>query len=161
MLTEAQIAKVWSDMLAAEARSYYFGDLAARYVKVKQWITGISFFLSSGAAATIVGKAPSWVPISLSIVVAAASAYAMAINLDGNISTMAKLQLAWHRIMVEYERLWNHPDAPDAEDKLMRIIQMEEDPSEQATTSAPNDQKLLAKWQKRVFALRGLTDKHA
>ena len=54
MLTDDQIKRVWENMLAAEARSLYFGDLAARYTRRKRVITGASFFLSSGAAATLV-----------------------------------------------------------------------------------------------------------
>jgi len=48
MLSEAQIKRVWDNMLAAETRALYFGDLASRYTRQKQWIAGISFFLSSG-----------------------------------------------------------------------------------------------------------------
>lgn len=161
MLNQSQIKQVWENMLAAEARSFYFGDLASRYTVRKQWITGMSFFLSSGAAATIITRSPVWVPIMFSVVAAAASAYSIATNLDGKISTMSKLHSAWGRITVEYERLWNHTYTADAEDQLDRIIQLEEEPSELATTGAPNDEKLLGKWQDRVFALRGLTDRHA
>lgn len=161
MLTEAQIKQVWENMLAAEARSLYFGDLASRYTTRKQWITGISFFLSSGAAATIIAKAPSWVPVAFSLIAAAAGAYSMAVNLDRKISTMAKLHSTWNQIETEYERLWSHTYSEDAEYQLDKIIQREEEPSELATTEAPNDQKLLEKWQDRVLALRGLVDRHA
>jgi hypothetical protein len=161
MLSEVQINKVWQEMLAAETRSLYFGDLASRYTIQKQWIMGVSFFLSSGAAATIIAKFPSIVPIVLSVAVAVASAYSIAVRLDGKISTMAKLHSTWGRIMVEYERLWTHPDAEDAEDRLNKIIESEEEPSELATTEAPNDQKLLGKWQDHVFAMRGIGNLHA
>jgi hypothetical protein len=57
MLSEFQINRVWENMLAAETRSLYFGDLASRYTRKKQWITGLSFFLSFGAAASFIGKA--------------------------------------------------------------------------------------------------------
>ena len=39
MLTDDQINRVWQNMLAAEARSLYFGDLGSRYTRRKQWIT--------------------------------------------------------------------------------------------------------------------------
>ena len=90
MLTEFQINLVWENMLAAEARSLYFGDLACRYTRWKQIITGGSFFLSSGAAAAVIGKLPLWVPVILTLGVAAATAYSMAVNLDGKIWTMGK-----------------------------------------------------------------------
>ena len=79
MLSEAQIKRVWGNMLAAETRALYFGDLASRYTHQKQWITGISFFLSSGAAASIISKAPAWIPLVLALIVAASTACAMAV----------------------------------------------------------------------------------
>jgi len=70
VLNEFQINRTWQGMLDAEARSLYFGDLASSYTKRKQWITGLTFFLASGAAATLIGKAPQWVPIVLSLIAA-------------------------------------------------------------------------------------------
>jgi len=147
-------------MLAAEARSLYFGDLASRYTHYKQWITGLSFFLSSGAAATLIGKAPEWVPIVLSLMVAGITAYSMAVGLDRKIGTMAKLHSSWSRIAQEYDRLWNHASGEGAEEHLEKIIELEREPSELATTDAPNDQKLLGEWQDRVFSLYHLNDQH-
>ena len=159
-LDQFQIEKVWGNMLAAETRSLYFGDLASRYTLRKQWITGISFFLSSGAAATIIGKSPTWVPALLALCVACATAYSMALNLDEKIRTMVKLHSSWNRIATDYGRLWAHTYADDAEEQMYEIIQNAEESSELATTAAPNDQKLLEEWQDRVFVLHGLTDQH-
>jgi uncharacterized protein (DUF1697 family) len=160
MLTEFQTTRVWENMLAAEARALYFGDLATRYTSRKQWITGASFFLSSGAAATIIAKSPMWVPLALALISALATAYAMAVNLDRRIATMAKLHSAWNQIATEYDHLWSHTNDEDAETQLATIMEKEKEPSELATTDAPNDQKLLAQWQDRVFSLYHLTNQH-
>lgn len=157
MLNELQTTRVWENMLAAETRALYFASLASRYTGVKQWITGLSFFLSSGAAATLIGRAPGWVPIVLSLVAAGITAYSMAVGLDRKVSTMAKLHSSWSRIAQEYDRLWNHTSDDDAEEQLEKIIQLELEPSKLATTEAPNDQKLLGQWQDRVFSLYHLT----
>ena len=157
MLNEFQINQVWEEMLAAETRSFYFGDLASRYTREKQWITGLSFFLSTGAAATLIGKSPWWVPLILSLIVAAVTAYSMAVNLDRKIGTMVKLHSSWSRIAQDYTRLWNHAHDTDAEEQLDKIIELAREPSELATTEAPNDQKLLGEWQDRVFSLHRLT----
>ena len=160
MLDEFQRIQVWENMLAAETRSLYFGDLASRYTRQKQWITGLSFFLASGAAASLIGKAPEFVPTVLSLVVAGMTAYSIAVGLDRKTATMAKLHSAWSRISQEYTRLWSHAGDDDAEDQLEQILEMSREPSELATTDAPNDQKLLEKWQDRVFALYHLTGQH-
>jgi hypothetical protein len=156
-LSEFQVGQVWENMLAAETRSLYFGDLASRYTLRKQWLTGISFFLSSGAAATIIANAPAWIPVLLALAVAGAMSYSMAVNLDGKIKIMAKLYSSWYRIATDYSRLWSRTYADDAEDQMYEIIQRAKEFSELATTDAPNDQKLLEKWQGRVFNLHGLT----
>jgi hypothetical protein len=160
MLSQFQINQVWENMLAAETRSLYFADLASRYTIRKQWITGVSFFLSSGAAATIIAKLPEWLPGLLASTVAATMAYSIAVNLDGKIKTMTKLYSSWDRIATEYGRLWTRTYADDAEEQMYEIIQRAKEYSEIATTEAPNDQKLLAKWQDQVFLLHGLTDQH-
>jgi hypothetical protein len=108
LLNDGQIGRVWEKMLEAETRSLYFADLANRFTREKQWITGASFFLASGAAATVIGKAPTWVPIFLSVLSALGNAYSMAVGLDRKISTLAKLHAAWNRIASDYDRLWNH-----------------------------------------------------
>lgn len=160
MLSEFQIGQVWENMLAAEARSLYFGDLAARYTRTKQWITGSSFFLSSGAAAAVIANAPQFVPVVLALPVALANAYSMAVSLDGKVKTMASLHAAWDRIATDYSRLWNHTYSDDAEKELYEIIERAREASELASTQAPNDQELLGKWQDRVFALHNLTGQH-
>jgi hypothetical protein len=160
MLSEFQINQVWRDMLEAEARSLYFGDLASRYTRRKQIITGLSLFLSSGAAAAIVAKLPETVTVLLAGAVAVINAYAISINLDGSANTMGKLHSSWNSVAADYNRLWNHSYEDDAEDQFYRIIEGKKDISELATTSAPNDQKLMATWQLRVFAMYHLKDQH-
>jgi hypothetical protein len=130
MLTEDQITRVWSGMLAAETRALYFGDLARRFARRKQWITGSMFFLSSGAAATLIAQAPSWLPTVLAVGVALISSYTMAVGLDRKIGTLVKLHATWSRIADDYTRLWNHTYADDAEDQLNQILASEATPSE-------------------------------
>lgn len=152
-LTQTQQERVWENMLAAETRSLYFGDLASRYSLQKQWITGVSFFLSSAAAATVVAKAPAVIPATTAMISALANAYSIAVGLDKRIQTMAKLHSSWNRIAAEYQNIWDHMDADDAEGRFLKVIDLEREPSEIATTSAPNDQKLLGKWQDVVLQL--------
>src|SRR5579863_2635903 len=150
MLTEEQANRVWERMVEAEVRSLYFADLAHRYTWRKQLIAGVAFFLSSGAAATIIAKAPSWVPILLSIVVALASAYSMAVGLDRYISGMAKLHYGWNHLAVSYERLWNHWRDEDAEQVLEDLVKQGMEMSEKAT-EMPYQEKLIDKWRDVVY----------
>ncbi len=103
---------------------------------------------------------PVWVPALLALIVAVLTAYSISINLDAKVGTMAKLYASWSRVATDYNRLWNHTYAEDAEAEIERIAETEKEPSQLAATDAPNDQKLLAKWQDQVFRLYHLTDQH-
>ena len=142
MLNDFQIQQTWESMLNAEARSLYFADLASRFTIQKQIITGCSFFLSSGAAAAVIGKSPVWVPITSALLAASANAYSIAYGLDKKVGTMVKLYSAWSRISTDYRRLWNHAYDEEAEISLDAITQREIEPSELAATEAPNAQNV-------------------
>lgn len=136
MLDSFQQKRAWENMLAAETRALYFADLASRYTRQKQWITGMSFFLASGAAASLVGKLPVWVPTATATVVALVNAYSIAVGLDRKAKTMARLHSDWAQIANDYGRLWSHTDDEDAEARLDELIRQEKEPSELATTDA-------------------------
>ena len=151
MLTQEQIEMVWKRNIGAETRSLYFADLGSRYSGRKQLITGLSFFLSSGAAASLAAKLPAWLPLALSVVVAILTAFVMAVGLDKKVQTMAKLHHSWDGIHMGYETLWNHAYEDDSEAKFENLLIRERDLSVLAVTDAPNDQRLLGEWQDRVL----------
>ncbi len=151
MLTEEQITGVWERQISAEVRALYFADIATRYTTQKQWISGASFFLASGAAATLLSKSPAWVPILLACLTALLSAYSVARGLDGATRTMSKFQFSWSELASGYEALWNNIYADEAGTRLELLVSRERDLSSQASTEAPNDQKRMAHWQTQVF----------
>lgn len=159
MLNDYQINDLWQRMLAAETRALYFADLSNRYTNRKQIITGVSFFLSSGAAATIIAKYPDYLPITMSIVVALMTAYSFATNLDRRIGTAVKLHSQWSRISDEYGNLWNHTYTDDAGEEFEGISARERELSEMATTEMPSpDWNRLEKWQQNVLRLHHLAN---
>ncbi|HZD51079.1 MAG TPA: hypothetical protein VE178_20230 [Silvibacterium sp.] len=157
MLTESQIEDVWKRQLGAETRALYFADLANRYTAQKKWITALSFFLSSGAAATGLAKMPGWVPILLSVATAAMTAYATAFGLDSRTRSMADLHWRTNQLASDYERLWNNVYSEDASNILESLIQRDAEISKAAVTEAPNDQKRMGRWQDYVFVQHGLS----
>ena len=147
MLTQAQVNRVWQLMFEAEVRSFYFVDLAARYTKRKQIISGLAFFLSSGAAATVIANTRAWIPVVLSVITAAMTAYSIAVGLDKKALAMTKLHATWNRIAVDFERLWHHWYEADAQHILDNLMDRTIDASE-AGTEAPYEPALLDKWGK-------------
>ncbi len=153
-LNENQANRVWQKMVEAEIRALYFGDLATQYTTRKQIITGSAFFLSSGAAASVVGKLPSWVPTALALIAAIATAYSMAVGLDKRVGTLTKLHCQWSQLCTEYERLWNHWHDDDAETNLNDLAKRAREASE-AAMEMPYDEALVDKWESRVHSRLG------
>src|ERR1700674_1212121 len=103
MLTESEANRVWERMVESEVRSLYFADMASRYTARKQVIIGSSFFLSSGAFASLVGRLPVWLPIVCSLLVAVLTAYSIAVGLERRIAILTKLHCRWNSLFADYE----------------------------------------------------------
>ena len=152
MLNENQRKLAWTKQYEAEIRSLYFADLAASNTTKKQWIVGLSFFLSSGAAASLIGQGPVWVAIVMSSFVAVLTAYSIAVNLDKSIVTMAKLHASWNSLAGEYAQLYEHWYEDDAEAALDNLRQRAYVLSETAATDTPYKPDLMSKWQDLVYS---------
>ncbi|SRR5260221_2806636 len=155
VLTENEQRNVWDKMIQAEVRSYYFADLASHYAKEKQLITGISFFLSSGAAATLIAKLPSYIPVALSIIVAILAAYSIAINLDKRVVALSKLHTQWSQLSSGYERLWNHQSDENAAQNYQELLEGGKKASESCLDLVPDGKSMrnrMKKWEDFVFA---------
>lgn len=146
-------------MLDAEWRSLYDAGLTTIATRRKPWILFGILLLSSGAASAAVARQPAWIATSLSLAVAGLSAYSISANLDGAITTLQKLHLEWSRIQNEYERLWNHTYAEEAEAEFSRIQERGRAASALGAT-APYQKKRVAKWVAWVDRLHTPIDSH-
>jgi hypothetical protein len=151
LLTENERSLVWRNGIEAEVRSLYFGEQAVRYTSHKQIITGVSFFLSSGAAATLIASFPKWIPTSLAVIVAVLSAYSMAVGLDKRVGTICKLHSEWNHLNTEYESLWDHWYEEEAQATLKELLKRGRDASHMAL-EMPYDPEAIEKWEKIVYA---------
>ena len=128
----------------------YFAELASCHTRRKQIITGLSFFMSSGAAATLAAKMSYGIPLVLSAIVAILTAYSIAVGLDKRASAMARLHSQWNHLHGDYERLWNRINDDDAERALGDLQKRGRELSE-AGTEMPLNERMLKKWEDRVF----------
>src|SRR6266481_3185529 len=149
LLTENETSLAWRNGLEAEIRSLYFGEQAVRYTKRKQFITGLSFFLSSGTVGTLLASSPKWIPTTLALMVTAMSAYSMAVGLDRRVNTISKLHSEWNHLQSEYENLWNHWYEDEAQKTLSGLLKRGRDAS-QIATELPYDPKAIKKWEEFV-----------
>jgi hypothetical protein len=78
-LNEPQRKRLWENLLLAEARSYYFGDLATKYNREQRVITWASLILSSGATVTAVAVANghAWLPAVLALAASTITFYSL------------------------------------------------------------------------------------
>ena len=158
LLRHEQLREVWDRLIAAETRTYYFGDLAGFYSHQRQIVTFLSFFVSSSAVASVLAKRPSWIPVVLSLIVALANAYSLVFNLDLKMRIMAELNQSWSEVAFGYERIWQNPYTEESESLYRQLDDTERDLSMIAAAAAPNNQKKMAKWQDRVLELRNLKE---
>ena len=147
-----QAAAIWEKKVMAEVRSLYFAELAESYTKRKQLITGLSFFLSAGAAATLVAKSPDFITIGMTVISALANAYSIATGLDRQISTLSKLHGEWNSLASDYEKLWYRWFEEDSERIFGELVKRGREASQLATTDVPPyDPELMKKWEEVVF----------
>ena len=132
-------------------RSLYFAELTSRYALRKQIVTGVSFFLPSASAAAVIAKAPWYVPVALSVIVAAATAYAIAIGLDRRVATIAKSHAEWNQLAAEYDKLWNHWSEDASKQTFQELAKRGPETSSLAATDAPYDREVMRKWGEHVF----------
>ena len=155
-LFEEELRDIWERQIQAETRALYFADLTATYAKYKQALTFLTFFLSSGAAATLIGKLPSWVPLVLSLLGAVISAYSVAVGLDRRIATLSKLHGDWTILANGYAQLRARPEIEEAESVLSDLRRRDLEASALATTEAPNQPKRMDRWTDHVFRAHGI-----
>ena len=155
-LNENQITTAWERLISAETYALYFGNLASRYSRQQQTVTFLSFFFSSAAAVTALSKLPFWLPTLFSVIVAAATAYSVAVGLEGKTRTMRKLHYSRLALGQEYTELWESTWSDEAATVLGTLMRREQDLSTLATTEAPNDETMMVKSQEQVFRMHHL-----
>lgn len=151
VLTPDQTLAVWNKMHEAKVRSYYFADLASRYSKRKQRITGLSFVFSSSAVATVFTELGPWTPAALGFLVALLTGYSVAVNLDQRVSLFARLHMSWEHLSNEYERLRQHSDEAEAARTYEQLLRRAEELSGEASMEAPYKPKLMERWEEFVY----------
>jgi hypothetical protein len=69
---------------------------------------------------------------------------------------MARFHEQNSQLATDYERLWNNVHADDAESTLENLIRRDREISASARLEAPNDQKLMGRWQDYILRQHGL-----
>jgi hypothetical protein len=153
MLNEIQRKRLWEDLLLAEARAYYFGDLATRYHRAQQILTCITLILSSGAMVTAVAAIGyTWIAPLLALAASGLTFYSLVAQNHKREADAADLHMRWSRLARSYERLWEDMYAADALTRLNALEDSDPDLSKPAF-GLPWDRKRMRRWQEHVERL--------
>lgn len=156
MLSDAQIQRVWENMLAAEVRANYFADLVGRYNQQQKYLTWGTLVASSAAAGAVILNLPEWLAflrLLLPLGAAATSLFSLVQQNQKRAQDAAELHLRWNRLAADYERLWENTYAEDAAERLDTLTERSADVSKSGT-SFPNEPEVLARWQDHVVGHR-------
>jgi hypothetical protein len=145
MTYEDLYRRVWEEMLYAEMRANYFGDLVSHYQKWEKAIRVCVLAASSGAAATVLSSAPAGVKLGLPLIAAGGSFWLLFSQYSMLSRDAADLHSQWNSIETRYEKLWNNFNANDAE-AVFRKIYEDADGLSKAGTKFPIDKKRLDRW---------------
>jgi hypothetical protein len=137
--------RVWEEMVYANMRANYFGDLVGTYQNWDKWMRAGALVLTSGSVATLASDIE---PLKWAVSIAA-TALSLWLFLS-QYSTLSRdandLTMSWQAIASRYERLWNHLEQPDAEEIFDKIFEDEGALSRQGA-KFPQRDKSLNYWQ--------------
>lgn len=143
----------------AEVRANYFAELSSKCYQNQRLLTGMTFFVSSGAVATfafkVVAESAPWLLPCLSLAAAALSAYNYATQTQKTAIEAADLHSKWSKLASEFERLWDDMYSVDA---LERLVSLEEKAGEysKSAMALPHFPKRMAFWENHVQQQLGI-----
>lgn len=155
MLSDAQLQRVWEEMLSSQMRALYYADLATKYNGQHRLATWATLVFSSGAAATLLAGLPSgfsWVSLACALVAAVLSGYSLAMQVQKRAVEASDLYYRWDKLAKMYERLWENWTSDDAGSLLEQAEERSGEVSK-ASHQLPHRKALLEKWENHVVAM--------
>jgi uncharacterized protein YhaN len=143
---------VWEEMLYAEMRANYFGELVSQYETQDKWLRVATLVASSEAVATALPAWPTPLKLVAPIAAAGASFWLLLSQYGSKSRDAAELNAGWSSIRHDYERLWAHLDVAHAEAEYHQIYDRA-DAYSKAGTKFPNHAKRLEYWLDHASAL--------
>jgi hypothetical protein len=137
--------RVWEEMVYAQMRSNYFGEMVSKYQKMEKVIRVGILAASSGAAGTVLTSAPDYVKLSLPLIAAAGSFWLLFSQYSMLSRDAADLHSQWNAVETRYEKVFNNIQAEDAQAQFEKIYE-DADGLSKAGTKFPVNQKRLGHW---------------
>ncbi|MEP6960954.1 MAG: hypothetical protein ABI995_02690 [Acidobacteriota bacterium] len=144
-------SSVWSEMLEAQMRASYFGELVNHYNNLDRALRVFTLAASSGAVAAALAEMHPAAKIGFPIAATVASFWLLFSNYSAMSRDAADLHAGWERTKAEYEHLFNHLDGPEAAAELRRITSAAE-PLSKSGTKFPARRRRLIHWMDHAAA---------
>ena len=154
-LSDAQMERVWQEMLSAEIRSCYFADLVERLGKRQRWLTWGTLVASSGAFVSFLLEYPALAQLRPVFALSATGiSFSMLVQQYPRRSMdAADLHLRWNKLAHDYERLWENVYTADAPQLLDALTTRAEEIS-RAGAAFRWEPKVMLRWEKHVVSRR-------
>ena len=140
--------RVWEEMVYANMRTNYFGDLVRTYQERDKWFRVAGLVLSSGSLASAVWTLEPQHRVIVPLLATAGSVWLLLSQYSTLSRDASDLMSSWQNIATKYERLFNGLEAPDAESQFDKIYE-EADRLSKPAGKFPQNQKKLEHWLNR------------
>lgn len=156
MTYEDLYRRVWDEMLYAEMRANYFGEMVSRYQNREKIIRVAILAASSGAAGTVLSSAPDIVKVGLPLIAAGGSFWLLFSQYSVLSRDAADLHAQWNTIETRYEKLYNEINREGAQETFEEIYE-DANGLSKTGTRFPVNEKRLGYWldhSARIFTAR-------
>lgn len=153
-LTEHQQKRLWDDLVLAEARTLYFGELATQYHNTQRWLTCGLLVASSAAVAGLLPWLPTWFAPVFSLVTAAVGIYSTVSNYQKKGLDASEISARWSRKAKAYERLWEDMYRDDVLQRLNEIEDSDPELPRAGQALGPYEKDRMVRWQDHVERMR-------
>ena len=136
---------VWEEMVLADMRSNYFAELVRHYLQFDKALRVAALVVTSGAVATALSQLDTTAKLIAPILATAISFWLLISQYGSMARDASDLHGGWSAIKRDYERIWNHLDAAEAEEQYQQIYERAEGLSTSGT-KFPNKKDRLNYW---------------
>ena len=107
--------RVWEEMVYANMRANYFGDLVRVYQRRDKWIRIAVWVLTSGSLASALSTWEQSAKIIFPLLAAIGTLWLLLSQYPNLSRDATDLTMSWQGIAARYERLWNNLEPSGAE----------------------------------------------
>lgn len=136
---------VWEEMLTADMRANYFGELVGHYLKLDKGLRVATLLAASGTVGTALSQLDPSVKLAIPILATAVSFWLLISQYGSMARDASDLHSGWSAVQRDYERLWNNLDSGDAGEQYHQIYDRAEVLSKSGT-KFPNKTARLNYW---------------